>query len=241
MIRIMCLLLMLQLSVSASDVEKWSISVYGSAKVEVVAELATIVYGVSEKGASIDEAYAKMKTVIKAANLDLRRLGVKESDIFVSNFSSGDNYWGNSAFFKADNFQASSRVTITNLDVSQVEAVILSLGKNEIDKILSVVYSLKSDAPHKQRAREMALLAAREKAIQMAQTLKGSIGDAIAIEEIPGVSEAGYSAIASRGLRQNPFNAVYAYEVANKPEMTSFYPEKISIEQHVRVVFHLIQ
>ncbi len=239
--RIICILLLLQWSSFAAEIEKWSISVYGSARVEVDAELATVVYGVSEKGASIDEAYQKMKGVIKKANKDLATLGVEEGDIFVSNFTSGDNYWGNSAFFKSDNFKASSRITITNLDVSIVEAVILSLGKAQIDKILSVTYALKSEAKYKDQAREMALLAAREKATKMTKTLAGSIGNAIVIEEIPIRSELGYQSLAVREAHQSPFNAIAAYDLAEAPGVASFYPEKIAIEQHVRVVFHLIQ
>lgn len=241
MIRVTCILLLLQGSLFAAEIEKWSVSVYGSAKIEVDAELATIVYGVSEKGASIDDAYKKMKAVIKKANRDLSQLGIKEGNIFVSNFTSGDNYWEKSAVFKSDNFKASSRITITSIDVSQVEAVILSLGKNEIDKILSVVYSLKSEKRHKQQAREMALIAAREKAIHMAKTLDGSIGDAIIIEEISKNFESVYSSIARREMRQSPFNAMAAYDLTEAPGVASFYPEKISIEQHVRVLFHLIQ
>ncbi len=239
--KVILAVLLLPLLICANEIEKWSITVYGSAQIEVDAEQATIVFGVSEKGASIEEAYQNMRSVVNKVTRDLLKLDIKESDIIISNFTSGDNYWGNSAFFKADNFKASSRVTIDNLEVSQVEPVILSLGKNKIDKILQLSYSLKADAKYKKEAREMALLAAREKAIEMSAALDGSIGNAIAIEEIPKASDVGYSVLAERAMGRGPFNAMSSYEVASRPEINSLYPEKISIEQHVRVVFHLIQ
>jgi len=234
------LLMLIPILLLSNEIEKWSITVYGSAKIEVEAEQATIVYGVLEKGASLEDAYQKLKSKIETTNSHLVKLSIKEQEIFVSNFSSGDNYWGNSALFKSDNYRASTNVTITNVAVSDVERVILILGANGIDKILNISYTLKSSDNYKIQARAMALSAAKQKAIDMAKTLDSRIGKPILIEEIPIASDHSNTAVAEM-LKRNPFNTTASYMMDQTSVKPSFYPQKIAIEQYVKVIFHLIQ
>ena len=191
----------------------------------------------------MEEAFSKLKKIIDIINTDLEKFEVDASDIFVSNFRNGHNYWSSSAFFKSDDYRASTNVTITNLKVEAVEAVLLVLGSNEIKDILQVSYALKSDTQYKTQARTMALESARGKAKEMAGTMGVQVGSALVIEELPErVPQSPFAVSASRRYlameEQSPYNASVAIDGGG---VSSFYPQKIVISQHVRVIFHMPQ
>ncbi len=130
--------------------------------------------------------------------------------------------------------------------MKHVESIILELGRNEIEHILNVTYSSSAANETKIKARQKALEAARTKAQEMAQAMSIKVGPVTKIEELlPQDSNLGLVTSASRRMVHeqyaSPFNSSFRIKDDSAGAVSRFYPRKISIEQHVRVVFQIIQ
>ncbi|MBT3254753.1 MAG: SIMPL domain-containing protein [Candidatus Marinimicrobia bacterium] len=238
--------LLIPMLLLAGDLDRLSIEVYGSANIDVRADAVSIVFGVSETGKSLDDAYNKMKKQVDDTIDKLKKYQAKPENVFISDFQSGENYWGGSPFTKTDDYKASTTVTITDLPVSHVESIILELGRNEIEDILNVTYSSSAANETKKIARQKALEATKSKAQEMAKAMSIKVGPVTKIEElIPQNSAIGGVKFASRGMLHeqyaSPFNSSFSMKDDTDEVISRFYPRKISIEQHVRVVFQIVQ
>ncbi|NQT62332.1 MAG: SIMPL domain-containing protein [Candidatus Marinimicrobia bacterium] len=240
------ILLLIPMLLFGGDLDRLSIEVYGSANIDIRADEVSVVFGVSETGKSLDDAYNKMKQRVDGTIDKLKKYEAKPENVFISDFQSGENYWGGSPFTRTDNFKASTTVTITDLPVNQVESIILELGRNEIEDILNVTYSSSAANETKTKARQKALDAAKAKAQEMAKAMSIKVGPVTRIEElIPQSSALGGVTVASRRMVHeqyaSPFNSSFSIKDDSDGAISRFYPRKISIEQHVRVVFQIIQ
>lgn len=243
--QIIVVLIVLPLMLLAAELDRYTVVVYGSAKIEADADLATIVYYAVETGASMEEAFQELRQTLESTHKKLTGYGVTEKNIYVTSFNSGENRYGSSLIFKSDDFRASTNVTLMNVPVDQVEKIILELGRQEIKNIVKVSYSLKSDTEIKSKAREMALDAARNKALEMTADMGMKLGSVLVIEELPeGRMYNGISVVGEKAYNRelaNPFNQTMTLDDLSDGDLSSFYPQKIAIKQHVRVVFRLPQ
>ncbi|MBC8192825.1 MAG: SIMPL domain-containing protein [FCB group bacterium] len=240
------IILLIPMLLFSGDLDRLSIEVYGSANIDIRADEVSIVFGVSETGKSLDDAYSKMKRRVDDTIDKLKKYQAQPDNVFISDFQSGENYWGGSPFTKTDNFKASTTVTVTDLPVNHVESIILELGRNEIEHILNVTYSSSAANETKIKARQKALEAAKTKAHEMARAMSIKVGPVTKIEElIPQDSNLGLVTAASRRMVHeqyaSPFNSSFSIKDDSAAAVSRFYPRKISIEQHVRVVFQIIQ
>ena len=243
LVKVMLLLPMVLIS---ADLERLSIEVYGSANIDIRADAVAIVFGVSETGKSLDDAYKKMKQLVDITIDKLEQFGAESENVFISDFQSGENYWGGSPFTKTDNFKASTTITISELPVNHIESILLELGRNEIEHILNITYSSSKAKETKSKARQKALESASLKAVEMASTMSVTVGPVIKIEElIPPHSGLGMVTVASRRMvheqYNSPFNSSFSIKDEAEGANSRFYPRKISIQQHVRVVFQIVQ
>ncbi len=88
------IILLIPMLLFGGDLDRLSIEVYGSANIDIRADEVSIVFGVSETGKSLDDAYTKMKRRVDDTIDKLKKYQAQPENVFISDFQSGENYWG---------------------------------------------------------------------------------------------------------------------------------------------------
>jgi uncharacterized protein YggE len=123
-------------------------------------------------------------------------------------------------------------------DTSRFDALIAALTQAGITRVQNVRFRTTELRKYRDQARDMAVLAAREKAVAMAGKLDQKIGKAYAIEEDE-------PQIITPLLRLTPgvFSANSTAEMgssSSEVSESSFMPGQISIQARVKVQFELL-
>src|SRR5260370_2486197 len=82
-------------------------------------------------------------------------------------------------------FTAEQSITVTVRDITKLDTLLESLIKAGGNRIDSIQYETSDMRKHRDRARDLAVKAAREKAEALAKALGQEIGKAYSIEEVP--------------------------------------------------------
>ena len=125
---------------------------------------------------------------------------------------------------------------VTIHDVKKLEAVLSAMLLAGINRIQGIEFQTKELKTHREKARAMALLAAKEKAEKMAATLGQSIGAPLKIQEnASGLPLSGYNR--ANAMTQNASFAE-AGELPESSETVSL--GKIPVKANVSVTFELV-
>ncbi len=218
------------------------ISVSGEAVVKVRPDQIMISLGIETSDPSITVAKTKNSDILKAAVASFKGLGLNEKDIQTDYLSIEPRYKNN---YRQEGFIGyfvrNTLVVITD-DPSKVEAIITSALESGVNYIHGVDFQTVELRKYRDQARELALKAAKEKAIAMAATLGKAVGSPIQISESPSPwwyfsSWSGWGHGRRDGMSQNVMQST----PSGSGETDSIALGQISVRANVNVTFELIE
>jgi len=171
--------------------ERSTISVSGSADVMVVPDEAIITLGVDTRNKDIVKAKAENDKKVKDIINISKKYNIEQKDIKVDyiNIRPGDII-SNVYFYDipqkgSENYGyiAKKRIVITMKDLSKFEDYLTEIVKNGAEYISGVDFKTSELRKHKDKARELAVKAAKEKADAMSSVLGQKAGKAVSINE----------------------------------------------------------
>ncbi len=152
------------------------VTVSGTGVVSLKPDTATVTLGVSETQPGAVEAQSNVNKAIEAIKKALLKVGVKETDISVSDLSVWGNYDYSGETQKLIGYTASHTLNITtgNLDlVGPMIDAALSAGANQLQ---GVSFSVKDNDAAYNQALKLAVEKAREKAEVLAAATGATLG-----------------------------------------------------------------
>jgi len=170
-----------------------TISVTGTAKLEVQPDEASVEYTFSSTEKKIAAAHAKTAAKIDAFVTTLEAAGVPKSDVVFgyTNYSPDYVYEQNKPE-RIVTFTATTSITVKTKDFKKIPAIVEAGILANPTSLGSVQFYSTSLPEHKKKVRDMALKAVKDKAEQIARGLDVKLGKAIS------VSEGGWSSSAYR-------------------------------------------
>jgi uncharacterized protein len=211
--------------------EKNQLVVTGSAEIIVEADNASIDFSVIGYGESLREAVGKAKDKVSRISTKLISLGVKEKDLVTSYFSSGENYDGKAFLSSSKDFVAKIQVGVVIKDLTKVEEIILAISESDVETLSNINFQLEDYTPYKKQAREKAINAARNKALELADGFGIKLGKPILITQET-----------ASGFYPNPFNNIAYAQQRVETEYApgsrgGFYSKTFTITELVNVVY----
>ena len=167
---------------SAYD-DRPKISVNGEAVVKVAPDKIVITFGIETWDANVMVAKQKNNDILKKATATIDELGVPEKDIQTDHLSVQPRY--KNEYRKEDfiGYFVRNTLVVTLSDTKKVEGLVTEVLKTGVNYIHGVDFQTSEFKKYREQARELALLAAKEKAEKMASALGQSVGSPIQIAE----------------------------------------------------------
>jgi hypothetical protein len=170
-------------SVQAAEKDVRQITVTGDADVLVKPDEAVVRFSVQTKDKDLDDAVGQSDSRTARVLRALKKLGVAARHIKTDHMNIWPEYNYHEANVKA--YRVRKGITVTVKDTEILEKVLekaIDAGANGIDGVQFRSTDLRK---HKDKARLMAVKAAREKAVDMAGALGQKIGRPRTISELP--------------------------------------------------------
>jgi uncharacterized protein len=237
------------------------ITVYGTGEVKVVPDEVVITLGHETSNKAVKDAIRANDEQIKKLLEVIKKSGVEQKYIQTTMVSVRPEYRDDRLIYQgkananpnmpqmqtapsqvqattAENhikfFTAQKTIVITVKDTSKVEELLSSLYETGVTQISGIDYRTTELRKHRDRAREMAMKAAREKAIAMAAAVDHKVGRVISINEN---SSGSYGLPIYNRSIQSPFES----SPSNPAEESegSIALGQISISANVTVQFEL--
>jgi uncharacterized protein len=159
-----------------------TVSVTGSALINVVPDRATIQLGVQSNGATPDDVQYENSVAIQNVFKTLRDIGVDAKDIATDVYVIEpvyENY--NSLLIKG--YRINNVVAVTLRDIQKTSAVIAAALKAGANQVIQVEFFTSELRKYRDQARELAMKAAKEKATALAEAAGAEAGCVLNISE----------------------------------------------------------
>ncbi len=219
------------------------ISVTGEAVVNVTPDKIVLTLGIETWDAEITTAREKTNDILKQTLTALKELGIPDKAIQTDQLSVEPRY--NDDYKKQGfiGFFVRTTLVVTLSDPEKVETLVTKVLQAGVNYIHGIEFQTTEFRKHRDKARELALKAAREKAEMMAGALGESVGEPIQItEQHSGQDWWYYSSWSGWGFgrRQGMSQNVMQNASSDTGAPTeSIALGKISIRANVSVVFAL--
>lgn len=202
----------------------------GTAEIKVTPDRAVIQVGVERQSATAKSAKAAVDKTSRKILAALKGASIDEKDIQTAYLElQPTSYYEKQV--RINNFTATQSLSVTVRDLSHLDNVmdaVMSAGANRID---GIEYQSSELRKYRDQARDEAGIAAKEKAVALAQALGNQVGKTYSIEEVQqwdGYSMAG-------GLVPN-----VALERSRTPPPPSTAPGQLIVAASVIVSFDLL-
>jgi uncharacterized protein YggE len=162
-----------------------TISTSGRAIVHVAPDRARLSLGVETRDKDLEVAKAENDKRIRGLMEIASAHGIGPKDIHTSWISISPEYSSYSSSRRFDGYRVHNTVMITFVDLSAVEAVLSEALVAGVTTVSNIVFSHSEDRKHRDKAREMAVRAAREKAEAIAAAMGQRVGRPVTISETP--------------------------------------------------------
>lgn len=166
-----------------------------------------------------------------AISVSMKYLSVRDPNKRI--FDDRDNEIGVRTF---DGYEVSRTVSLKLSDLSKFQALFNEILKTEPSEIDRVSFETSRLRELKDKARDMAMVAAREKAVAMTRAISQTVGKALKITE--GSNESSYLSTNSSMVSNNTVRAEPTVHVTTQ-SLTSFSPGTVKVEATVTVIFKL--
>ncbi len=166
---------------NACDLSR-TVQVSGTAVVNVTPDRALIQLGIQSNGTTPQRVEAINSNTIQQIVKALRKLGVEEKDIVTDRYTIWpvyDSY--NSLMIKG--YRIDNMVAVTLRDIGKANQVIVAALEAGANQLINVEFYLSDLRTYRDRARQLAVQAAREKAAELASAAGVAVGCVISINE----------------------------------------------------------
>lgn len=211
------------------EISQPHIDVFGSAKEQVVPNVMNWNLKVENKEASLEGVSEKHSKIVSQLLKVIESKGVVKKTIQTSGMSFGENIVYRDRSRVQEGYLASTVISFKLTNFKQYQPLWLALSQINGVSVSGVSYDYKQRIELQNKVRQLALLAAKEKAQAMAETLNLNIGDAISISEI----DNSYSG-------SNRSNVLSYSEGAGQSSSSVVAPGTISISMKVKLVMSLV-
>jgi uncharacterized protein len=189
------------------------VRVVGTAEVKVVPDRAVIEIGVEKQDPSAGVAKHAEDAAARRILSTLQANGIDEKDIQTTFLSLQPQSYTRKGI-RVSYFVAAQTMTITVRDLAKLDTLLEALIKAGGNRIDSIGYETSDLRKYRDRARDEAVKAAREKAGALARALGQDIGKAQSIDEVP---DYGFSA----GLQANTRFETYSRDKVAAPTIAA--------------------
>ncbi len=227
------LVLLVSIPALATDIELPHIVVYGTAVLEITPDEMLWALNVTNKASNVEAVAERHSEIVQSVIIFLGKANIDIDDIQTSRMRFGEN-WGykNNSRVKEGYF-ASTQISFTLAAFDKYKSLWSGLANIKNVSIQNVNYDHSKRIEFQNKTRLKALVAAKEKAITMANILNTSIAEPLLIEE-------------DLSFDKNPMNQniLMVNEAGSRAEPQnlggSFALGKIPIRARVKVAYRLI-
>ena len=161
----------------ADDDPERTISVTGEAVVKVEPDMVIVTFGVETYHNDIVAAKEQNQAIVQKAFAAIRELGIEENAIQTDHISIEPRY-KDSSYERGSisGYFVRNTVAVTLKEPKTLEELLTNLLQTGITSVHSVNFQVSDLKPHREQARELALLAAKEKAEKMTAVLGQKLG-----------------------------------------------------------------
>ena len=226
---------------SADDRSK--ITVNGEAVVKVAPDQIIINFGIETWDKNIMIAKQENNDIMKKAMAVIKESGIEGKNVQTDYLSIEPRYDDNYNKKNFIGYFVRNTFVVTIFEPAKVEDLVTKVLQSGVNYIHRIDFQTTEFKKYREQARELALNAAKEKAVKMAAVLGQVIGDPVQISE--GYGGSGwwyYSSWSGWGSgRYSPMSQNVIQNVNNSSEQTSemIALGKISIRANVTVIFEL--
>jgi len=154
-----------------------TVMVSGEAVVKVEPDMVVVTFGVETYDNEIVAAKEQNQTIVQKAFAAIHELGLEESAIQTDHISIEPRYKDSSYERGSINgYFVRNTVAVTLKDPKKLEDLLTNLLQTGITSVHNVDFQVSELKPHREQARELALLAAKEKAEKMTAVLGQKLG-----------------------------------------------------------------
>ena len=172
------------LSAGAALAEAGTLTVTGTATVEVVPDMATVSLGVTTNGATAGAALAANSDAVAAVIARLKEAGIAPADIQTSNLSVNPNWVGNaSGVSEVQGYVAMNMVSVRIRALDQTGAVLDAAVADGANSLNGLYFSLQDSRGAEDEARRKAVADALSRADLLAQAAGSKLGPVLSITE----------------------------------------------------------
>ncbi|HRW52318.1 MAG TPA: SIMPL domain-containing protein [Phycisphaerae bacterium] len=215
----------------AADQPVPHVSVFGTATKEVTPDMLRWNLRVSNKGGNLKQVAEKHAGLVSGLLRVLKEKGIKEEKLQTTDMWFGENWEYRDSSRVMDGYEATTDVTFEMTELAQYRDMWISLAGMAGVSISNVSFDVSNRIEIRNETRKSALVAARNKASEMAHALDAEIGEPLVIEEV----ENGFNVWAAAS------NAVsYDDGPSADRESTPLSRGQISVKVRVRVEFRLV-
>ncbi len=214
------------------------VTVYGTAELKVVPDVVDISVSVEIRGKDLAATIEQQTNRVTETIAVIRKAGVDAKDI-QTDFANVSPVYTNSKNGRTlDYFIAKKGIAFTLKDTAKFDALMAALIQSGVDRVRSVSFRATDIRKYRDQAREMAVAAAREKAVAFAAKLDQKIGKAFSIDEDEPLLSSGPGVQVFPGLMANSVGAAGGGESAGATD-SSLVLGQIPVEARVKVRFEL--
>lgn len=160
-----------------------TISVSGSGSVRVKPDIATAVLGTTKSAAKLPDAKTACDATIAQVKASLKKSGVAEEDIQSVQYQIYRVTANPQAGIKESAWKVVHMLQVRTKKPDTIASIVdAAVGAGATD-VQNISFSVDSLAKHRTKARELAVAAATEKALQLAALLKVNVGQVISVSE----------------------------------------------------------
>lgn len=163
--------------------EHRKITVNGEAVVNVKPDKIVVTCGIETWDANIIAAKQKNNDILKKAIAAIKDLGVPEKDIQTDHLSIEPRYQDDYRKESFIGYFVRNTFVVNLTDTGKVEAFVTAVLQAGVNYIHGIDFQTTELKKYREQARELALKAAKEKAVTMAAVLGQSVGEPVQINE----------------------------------------------------------
>jgi uncharacterized protein YggE len=218
------------------------ISVSGSSEVKVAPDEIDLRVGVETRNEKLDDAKRENDERVSRALAFLKASSVEKKDVQTDFISIEPNYNERVSKTRTDIYVVRKAIAIRLRKVDSFESILTGLLSNGVTTVQGVAFRTSELRKYRDKARAMAIQAAREKADAMAEALGVKRGKVYSIcaNDAGGwwMSGSGYWGMSGGGMIQNAFNSVQNAGAAGS-EDGALSVGQISVSASVNVAFQI--
>ncbi|MEW6368844.1 MAG: SIMPL domain-containing protein [Acidobacteriota bacterium] len=226
--------LALTAALHAAENELPQVTVFGTATTQVTPDQMDWHLRVNNKGPKLPGVAEQHTTIVQQVMTLLKQCGIKDSDAQMSQMEFGENWEYRGESSVREGYFASTRISFRTREMATYRPLWLGLAEIPSLSVEGVNYDHSKRIEYRNETRRKALLAAKEKAADMARTLGSEIAEPLRIEEDLSVSEGGWP---GRNYASNTM-AVEPGE-STDPDAV-LVPGMVPIQARVKVSFRLV-